>query len=185
VNHRLAVVLLFVGVLGLVAACSQATIGSGIPTTTGSGQPNSSGAGTTSSGAGSSLKSIQPCSLLSAAVVSQYQLAQSDTIPGTGGRPCNWQNTTDASGIGYVVDLTVRDSQGTKDFNSEGNTVTSENVGRHQGLQAITNAGGGCDVTIGVTDSSRVDIEVVAGTDTNHACDLANQLAKLVEPQLP
>jgi hypothetical protein len=184
VNRRLTVVLLFVSVLGL-AACSQTTTGSGSPTTTGGGQPDTSGVGTTSSGAGSGLKSIQPCALLGAAVVSQYQLSLSDTTPGTGARPCNWQNTTDNNGIGYTVEIDIRDSQGIKDYIPAGDTLSSDNVGRHQGLQAKASAGGGCDVTIGVTDSSRVDVQLVAGTDTNRACDLANQLAKLVEPQLP
>jgi hypothetical protein len=169
-------------VLGL-AACSQTTTGNGIPTTT--GQPGTSGAGATSSGAGSGLKSIRPCDLLGAAVVSQYQLSLSDTTPGTDARPCNWQNTTDNNGVGYAVEIDIRDSQGIKDYNPAGDTLTADNIGRHQGQQGKAAAGGGCDVTIGVTDSSRVDVQVVAVTDTNRACDLANQFARLVEPQLP
>jgi hypothetical protein len=187
VTHRSVIACLTVAAMFGLAACTQTTIGNGTPAnTTASTDPTGdSSASSTSSSTGASMKSIQPCSLLSAAVLNEYQLSSSDVTPGSGARPCDWDNVTDNDGIGYSVELDIRDSQGIKDFNTAGYTIAGEKIGRHQGQQATENAGGGCIVTIGVTDSSRVDVVVTAGTDTSRACDLANQFAKLIEPQLP
>jgi hypothetical protein len=188
VNRRLAILpLVAMAALGL-AACSSTTTGQGTPVTTpaqggtGGSSPSSSG----SSGDGSSaLASVQPCNLLSSATLSQFGLSKTQSITIPAARPCDWTKPVDINGAnGYSVEIAIRDSQGIKDINTAGNTVTEDNVGSHDGRLVQADAGGGCIVVIGVGDSSRVDVSV-AGTDTNQACSVANQLAKVVEPQLP
>lgn len=190
-NRRYAVLVPVIMAAFALAACNSSTSGSPTGSATTSQQtggdtstPTSSSGG--SNGGGSPLASVDPCSLLNQSVLSQYGLSKSSTISGTGGRPCNWQKPVDINGKnGYSVEIDVRDSQGLKDINANGFTVTTDNVGSHQGRLAQLNVGGSCFVAIGVTDSSRVDVGVAAGTDTTQACQLANQLAKVVEPQLP
>lgn len=43
---------------------------------------------------------------------------------------------------------------------------------------------GGCVIAIGVTDESRVDIQVT-GVDTSKACEMVDKLARLAEPKVP
>lgn len=190
-NRRLAILpLVAMAALGL-AACSSTTTGQGTPVTTpaqgstggAAGSPSSSA----SSGGGSSaLAAVQPCDLLSSSTLSQFGLSRTQSITIPAARPCDWTKPVDINGVnGYSVEIAIRDSQGIKDINTAGNKVTEDNVGSHDGRLIQSDAGGSCIVVIGVSDSSRVDVGVEAGTDTNQACSVANQLAKVVEPQLP
>jgi predicted small secreted protein len=195
VNRRLAVLpLLAAAVFGL-AACNSTTTGTGTPAATNGGSaPSSSDAGSSSStseGSGSpsgegGLASVQPCSLVSSSALSQYQLTPSGTSNADGARSCDYHRPVDINGQnGAAVGIDVRDSQGLKDIAATGYTVTDDNIGSHQGKQAQLNAGGGCFVAIGVGDSARVDVQVSATANTTQACQLANALAKVVEPRLP
>jgi Protein of unknown function (DUF3558) len=180
-SRRTTVLPLAVAALLGVAACTNSTTGNGSPApTVGSTQ---SGGGSTSSGSG--LTSIQPCDLLSSDILSQNQLGTPTTANEGGARTCHWQNTTASEGIGYAVGVGIRDSQGIKDVNPDGYTVTPDNIGGHPGRQLQSTLSGTCIIAIGVTNSSRVDVTVNAGTDPVQGCQLANQFAKLVEPNLP
>lgn len=176
--------------LGL-AACSSPTIGSGTTApTTGANQPTNGGGTPSTADSGgngaSSLSSVQPCNLLSSAVMSQYGLSPASSITVPDARPCNWSKPVDINGNnGYSVEIDIREHQGLKDINTAGSTITQDNIGTHPGRQFSLDAGGSCTVSIGVTNASRVDVGVTAGTDTNQACQVANNLAKVVEPQLP
>jgi hypothetical protein len=131
------------------------------------------------------LTSIQPCNLLSSDVVSQNQLGSPTPGNESGARICSWQNTTANNGDGYTIGVGIRDSQGIKDVSPDGYTVTPDNIGGHQGRQLQSTQSGTCIIAIGVTNSSRVDVTVNAGTDPVQGCQLANQFAKVVEPNLP
>jgi hypothetical protein len=177
VNRRTAVLILVVAAVLGVAACTSSTTGNGTPA------PTTNAAGPTSGGP--SLTSIQPCDLLSSGDASQNQLGTPTTDNGNGARGCTWQNTTANNGDGYTVGVDIRDSQGIKDINTGGYTVTTDNIGSHPGRQLQSTVSGSCDIVIGVTNSSRVDVDVNAGTDPVQGCQLANQFAKFVEPNLP
>jgi hypothetical protein len=166
--------------LGL-AACTNSTTGNGTPAPT----ANTSQPGNSSPTGSPGLASIQPCDLLTSDVVSQNQLGSPSPGNDSGARSCNWQNTTANNSDGYNVRVSIRDSQGIKDINSDGYTVTTDNIGSHPGRQLQATLSGSCDIVIGVTNSSRVDVIVNAGTDPVQGCQLANQFAKLVEPNLP
>jgi hypothetical protein len=131
------------------------------------------------------LASIQPCDLLSATDISQNQLTKSDSGTGSGARTCGWQNTTADNGFGYSVSVSIRDSQGLSDINTDGYTMSDDAIGSHQGKQAQSTNGAGCFVAIGVSSSSRVDITATGSNGPAASCQLANQFAKLVEPNLP
>jgi hypothetical protein len=193
VNRFAVLSLLAMAMLGL-AACNSTTTGQGTaePTVnTSQSQQGGGGSAPTSSdtggsGGSASTTSLQPCDLLSSSVQSQFGLSKSDSISIPGARPCNWRKNVDENGLnGLSVEIDVRDQTGLKDAVTTGFTVTPDNVGSHQGEMLRLNAGGSCVVTLGVGDSARVDVVIAAGTDTNRACDVANQLAKVVEPQLP
>ncbi|HEY3611546.1 MAG TPA: DUF3558 family protein [Pseudonocardiaceae bacterium] len=182
-NRRSAVLLFVVAALLSLAACTNSTLGSGSPS--GGTQP---GGGPTSGGtmsSGPALSSIRPCDLLSSDIASQNQLGTPTPINEGGARACTWQNTTANNGIGYSIEVGIRDSQGINDVNTADSTVNPDNIGSHSGRQLQSTQSGLCLIAIGVTNSSRVDVVVSAGTDPVQGCQLANQFAKLVEPNLP
>jgi len=181
VSHRYTVLSFAVAALLAVAACTNSTTGSGSPAPTAGGGPTSGGP--TSGGSG--LTSIQPCDLLSSDIASQNQLGSPTPGNESGARTCVRHNVTANNGDGYIVGVGIRDSQGIKDVNPDGYTVTPDNIGSHPGRQLQSTLSGTCIIAIGVTNSSRVDVTVNAGTDPVQGCQLANQFAKLIEPNLP
>lgn len=180
-NRRYTVLPFVVAALLGVAACTNSTTGSGTPAPTAGG--GSTSGSPTSSGPG--LASIQPCDLLSSDIASQNQLGTPTPGNAGGARTCFRHNTTANNGDGYVAGVGIRDSQGIKDVSTDGFTVTTDNIGGHPGRQLQSTQASACIIAIGVTNSSRVDVTVTGGTDANQACQLANQFATLVEPNLP
>jgi hypothetical protein len=194
VNRRLAVLPLFAAAVFGLAACNNTTTGTGTAAPTGGGgAPTSSDGGSSasstdggSSGGSDSLAAVQPCSLVSSSALTQYQLSPSGTGNAGDARSCTYSRPVDINGNnGASVSIDVRDHQGLKDIVQTGYTMSDDKIGNHQGRQGQLNAGGGCFVAIGVDNSTRVDVQVSAGSDATQACQLANNLAKVVEPQLP
>jgi hypothetical protein len=188
VKRRLAILpLVAMAVFGL-AACNSTTPGQGTAEPTGGGSPSTtedSSAPSSGSGGGS-LASVDPCSLVSSSEESSLGLTRSDADTVPGGKPCDWTKPVDTNGQnGYAVEIVVRPNDGLNDVVTQGFTVQPVTVGSHQGKQLQLQAGGSCSIAIGVGNSSRVDFTVTAGTDTNQACQVANELAKAAEPQLP
>jgi hypothetical protein len=179
VNHRTAVLSLVVAVLLSVAACTSST--SGTPAST----ANTTQPGNSSPAASSALASMQPCDLLSSNDLSQNQLGSPTPENLGGARTCRWQNTTANNGDGYTIGVGIRESQGINNAGTDTDTVTTDNIGSHPGRQLQSTISGSCIIAIGVTNTSRVDVTVNAGTDPVQGCQLANQFAKLVEPNLP
>lgn len=183
--------MLAAAVFGLVA-CTSGTPGTANPTS-GGGQGTTGGSPTTTagsasgSGGGAPTLSLQPCNLPSASLLSQLQVTQSGGPSAeAGARTCTWQRPVDQNGVnGYVVGVDIRDSQGLADVNSNGYTVTQDNIGSHQAKQLKATGAGSCGVAVAVSAKSRVDLVATAGTDADMACQLANQLAQDVAPKLP
>lgn len=186
-NRRFAAVPVLAAAVLSLAACS--TTG-GTPTPAGGGPAQTGTAPTSgggSTGGGTSLSSLQPCSLISSSEAANLHLSAQGPDNSASAPSCDWQKPVDTNGQnGYSVGATIWASQGLGDVNTSGYSVTSVQLGGHQGKQlAATAAAGNCLVAIGVSDSSRVDITVNAGTDTNQACQVANQVAQAVAPELP
>lgn len=172
-----AVVVLAFGLAGL-AGCSTSTPGTGTPA-------GSSSAGPSTTTNGAALSSIQACNVLNSSQISQNGLTDQEATTGSGARSCQWSNDNFDNGNGYALKVDIRDSQGLAAINTSGYTVTDDPVGGHQGKQAQQTGGSGCIVSIGVSPTSRVDVLANTATDANQACTLANQFAKLIEPNLP
>ena len=180
-NRRSAVLTLVVTAVLGVAACTNSTTGNGTPAP----PTNTSQPGNSSPTGSPGLASIQPCDLLSANDLSQNQLGSPTPENVGGARTCRWLNTTANNGDGYSIGVGIRESQGINTASTDTDTVTPDNIGNHPGRQLQSTISGTCVIAIGVTNSSRVDVTVNAGTDPIQGCQLANQFAKLVEPNLP
>lgn len=165
-----------------LAACTSPTQGTGTP----AGPPTSEPTTATSSAAGSALAAIQPCDLISQSQATQNTLVPKGPSNEGAARNCSWSNPVADNGDGYAVEIGLRDSQGLKDINTDGFTMTDDQIGRHQGKQGEDTSTGDCLVFIGVTDTSRVDVVISDGnSDATEACQLANHYATLIEPELP
>jgi hypothetical protein len=178
---RLVVLAGLVVALAGAAACSSSTGGSGLPipsTSGGAGTTSAASGGdsTTSSSAssgGTSLANTDPCSLLTASDASSVGLqapGNPDNVAGE--RTCDYVGSQSTAIIGVSTDAGL---------SSFGNG-TSVAVGSHQGLQDDQGTGG-CQIAIGVSASSRVDVQVTPHSGSG--CPEAMSLAKLIEPKLP
>lgn len=173
------------------AACTSETPGqpTGSNTPTLSNRPTIPGGGTsTASPTGpkkpdpnaSPVRSMDPCTLLTAAQASELGVAQGkrdDSGTGTS-RTCEFV----ASGR-FNLGVTIFDVVGTKDVQATGEIKSVPSVGKHQAVQY--GYGTGCAVSIAITETSRVDAIVSAGSDTAKACQIALQAAQMIEPKLP
>jgi len=78
--------------------------------------------------------------------------------------------------------IAIRENGGVEDVPNTGFGVQhTEDDGRKYARSPSAN---GCTISIGVTDTSRVDV-VVSGMDTKEACDIANSLVEAAEPNVP
>lgn len=187
-NRQLTVLpVLAATILGL-GACSGTTPGTGSPAGADSATQLSDSNTTPSSDSGAKLASTQPCDLLSAGELSQLGVgAQGKAATDAGARTCSWQHPAGAGGAGYLIAADIRDHQGIKDIVTDGYSVTDHPVGRHQG-RLLRDATGGdlCAIIIGVTDSSRVDVNANTDAGTVDAsCQWTLRVAPLVEARLP
>jgi hypothetical protein len=80
------------------------------------------------------------------------------------------------------VSVELVDSLGLADLNAS-NIQQLPKIGSHEAASFV-DPGGGCGVSLAVTDSSRVD-NTASGGDDQQACQLATQLATAVERKLP
>jgi uncharacterized protein DUF3558 len=126
------------------------------------------------------MKDVSPCSLLSATEVTDLHAGASkeETINNT--RACRF-----VKGQGFVMSVGILDELGLDDVVANGAITPVPTVGSHKAVQW---KGGldSCAVSVEVTKTSRVDAvgTSVDGNDQK-SCDLALQVAKLVEPRLP
>lgn len=180
--------------LGIFAAvltgCSSSEDGEAAPTSDGStgsaaasaspssANPNESGAAT--------LAELDPCSLLSSEDLKQYGTFPPGEPENVGSlRGCNFDKNTDdpISDPNRVITVGIRDQQGLDDAVNRGNGVErSEADGRQY---ARIPSSGPCTIAIGVSATSRVDVMVVATEGTEKSCEIADEVAAVVEPKLP
>jgi hypothetical protein len=183
---------MLVALVGGVGACSDATNGSPVAggtttdnePTTGRTTPRTPTT-TSKSGSGASpIKDTDPCSLLTAQGQSQLGVSDGQKSQVGSGRKCQWRMRGPSDTTFFSV--IIYDNLGIKDLPPDLNPKALPDVGSHKAVQDTdSNNPGNCAVIMDVTESSRVSASVLIGTDTNKACDLAMQLAQLVEPELP
>jgi hypothetical protein len=183
VRGRLVVLPVVMTALFGLVACSNTTPGAAVTPPAGTATSANTPSSTAS---GSGLAAMQPCDLLSSTELSQNGLTSNGPSTGSGARSCRWDNNAYDNGLGYTIGADIRDSQGLKDINTVGYTLSDDPIGHHQAKQAQQINGDGCFVSISVTTTSRVDVPASTGAaDVNQSCVLANQYAKLIEPKLP
>lgn len=173
--------------LAVVSVSSCTSDEGGTPVPTGESTPTSSSGADSepSSPAGTSvaLAGIDPCSLLSDAEIAAYGNFGEPAPQNHGDdRSCNWQ-TQQGSGDSIGISVDIRNSQGVSDANDAGLGIDTTEVGGRQ-VARIPTQTGGCIIAIGVTESSRVDVRSNA-FDNQKSCDIADDLAGIVEPKLP
>lgn len=98
-------------------------------------------------------------------------------------RTCRWRKRGPSETIIFGVD--IWDTAGIDDVPDDVTINPLPDIGSHKAVQGPAKQGGSCTVFMAVTDSSRVGTTVTAGTDVQKGCELALQMAKLVEPKLP
>jgi hypothetical protein len=134
---------------------------------------------------GSTLASLEPCSLLSPvdrSTAGLSSLGQDKTIGAS--RACDW---TEPGSFG--VTITLDGSSGLSELSVAKGTSRKIKVGTHAALQVADKkaADGTCAVLLGVGDSAsaQVDVSNTNFTGTDLACRRAGTVAGLIEPKLP
>lgn len=165
-----------------VAACNSQTPGqaSGTTTTDGGGTQTTSGGGdtSTSTGGSGSLPVDQPCSLLSSADLQQLGVSDQPTQDMVGtAHTCELDTDSDHIIVG------IRTNAGLADLTGPA-AITDTQVGHHQAKEMKDTSANSCLVSVGVSDTSRIDV-TATGDGTDNPCTAAENAAKLVEPRLP
>ena len=187
--RRLALLVPVLVVLAGAVACSEKTDGSAQPTSTGQQTTGSTSTTRTTSSKptqSGDLQNKKPCTLLPSAGQSQLGISDGKEDKIGSARRCRWMQRGPQDT--FLFDVLINDDQGIKDLPSGNGREIKQlsDIGSHKTVQRTETANPGiCAVIMGVTETSRVTAQVTAGTDTQKGCDLAMQLAKLVEPELP
>lgn len=166
--------------LVLLAACSSTTQGSPSP---GDGPTNQTTEETTTAEQEpDGLAAIQPCDLLDAAGAAGLQLTGGQELSLGGARVCEYRREGATLNESFTVSVALWDNQGLDALNAS-NVQELPDLGSHKAVSFV-DAAGACGVGIGVGDKSRVDSSAVGG-DQELGCQLATQLATIVERKLP
>lgn len=166
--------------LALVAGCTQET--SGAPSPGSGGTTDSSLAPTESGTAEGGLADLEPCEVLDDADLAALELTGGEEKDFGGARVCRYRHDGATLNESFTVSVELFDSLGIADLNAS-NIQEMPNMGDHEAV-SFSDPTGGCGVSLGVTETSRVDNTAVGG-DLDDACVLVAQLATLVEQKLP
>jgi hypothetical protein len=166
-----------------LAGCSAETPGEPNPTgTTGSVGSTTSTRPPTNTSARSSLGSVDPCGLLEAADVAAFGANPGRRRGGSSAPSCDW--TVPGGKGGFSVD--IHPDRNVDQIVVRRGRLTDQVVGTRQGKRLEEDDGpGACMVSIPITDTSRVDFQGTANTNTAKACEYATRVAELIEPKLP
>ena len=181
-THRmLALPLIAVAVLG-VSACSSQNSGNPVANTTTAAQPTSGG----STSGGNALASVDPCSLITQTQVTNNGLMPGQTVNAPGGRACRWVEPDSGTAIdGYDVTVVIYNQAGLGQLNTTGGTVSDYTVGKYQGKLFQDTSLGNCIVSLGTSNTSRVDVYVNSSIDMTHSCQLVKEVAPKVVANFP
>jgi hypothetical protein len=127
---------------------------------------------------GNALPVSQPCSLVSQSALDQIGESAPPTPDQVGTAPDCSLTTPD-----FSIGVAIRTNVGLNGFSANGGTIHDITIGTHQGKQVLDDSGS-CEIGIGVSDSSRVDITATPAA-TADPCPIVAKLANLIEPKLP
>jgi Protein of unknown function (DUF3558) len=134
---------------------------------------------TTTAPSGPSLTGVDPCQLLAEPERTQLGLPAGTRSTTLGNPTCEWNPRG-----GAIVDLTLWTTRGLAELNTSNSKITELMIGSHQGRRLEHNEPGICDVDIAVAAKSSVTVGALHD-QTAQACALAEQVARLIEPNLP
>jgi hypothetical protein len=182
---RRSVLLLSVAaaVFGL-AGCAEETSGSARPNPTSdptTAATEQSEETTTTEEQAGGLADVEPCDLLPASGATQLGLTEGTETSIGQGRTCRWRFEGTTLDDSFTVDLVLHDERGIDEV--VGTNITPITIGGHDAVR-FNDSTGGCIVSIAVGDTSRVD-SLATGGNLQRGCELTDQLAAAVEPQLP
>ncbi|MGB3442891.1 MAG: DUF3558 family protein [Actinophytocola sp.] len=175
----------------LLAGCAEQTQGSPTPDgdstaertiTTDPDAPTDSSEPSTPDDEPGGLADVDPCGLVDQAALGSLGLTGGEGKTLGEARVCRYRHDGATLNESFTVSVELFDTRGLSDI--VGTSVTQlPKIGAHDAASFIGPAGG-CGVSLGVGESSRVDNTAVGG-DQQQGCQLAAQLAALVEPKLP
>lgn len=184
-SYRPAVALV-AALLALVAGCTQQTSGDPSPGSGGTTDSSSPPPTTESSEPGGSteggLADLKPCEVLDDADLAALELTGGDEERIGEVRICRYRHDGATLNESFTVSVELFDNIGLADLNAK-NIQELPNIGDHEAA-SFFDPTGGCGVSLGVTETSRVDNTAIGG-DEELACQFATQLATLVERKLP
>jgi uncharacterized protein DUF3558 len=172
--------------LVLLAGCTEQT--SGAPSATGSptsaSEQGSDETTTTTEdqGGGGGVADLKPCDILESSDLQALQLTGGDEKESNGARACRYRREGATLNDTLTVSVELFDELGLDDLNTD--NIQKTTIGDHEAA-SWTDPLGACGMSIGVTDSSRIDNTAVGGENQQLACQLATQLATAVEKRLP
>jgi len=171
--------------LVLLAGCTEQTPGdpaaSGSPTSA-SEQGTDETTTTTEEQGGGEVADLKPCDVLDSSDLQALQLTGGDERESNGARACRYRHEGATLNDTLTVSVELFDSLGLDDLNTD--NIQRSTIGDHEAA-SWTDSLGACGVSIGVTDSSRIDNTAVGGANQQLACQFATQLATAVERKLP
>jgi hypothetical protein len=171
----------------LLAGCTSSQNGTASPAGSEPSAPTPDGSSSADPGSATTT-SLEPCTLLTAADVSQYNTFGDAKEQKLGkARVCSYlHRTATASEKSIGINVAIRDDAPLDSVNDTGNGIKDLQVNGRKAKEASGNAPLGCTVALGVGDQARVDVNVTAVPTIEQACQIAEDVAtKIVEPKLP
>lgn len=174
-------------IAALISACGGSTGGdpSLVPTTSSDTGATHSSTSTThktsSQNPVQTLENTKPCDLLSKHEVEQLGLTDENRSDSVKSRGCSWHYGTASVGVA------IRAHQSIDTFHlsqAQGGKAVKPIKINGRAAKEQPNVSGGCAVTVRVTNTSRVDVQV-QGLAPSKSCAAARQVAEVVETHLP
>jgi hypothetical protein len=170
--------------LVLLAGCSEKTRGNPSAGDGPTGQTtDESTPDTSESATRGGIADLQPCAVLDDADLTALGLTSGEEKDVGSARVCRYRHDGASLAETFTVSIELFDSLGLADLNAS-DIQQLPKIGSHDAASFV-DPSGGCGVSIGVTDKSRVDNAATGGSNQQLACQLATQLATVVERKLP
>lgn len=172
----------------LVAGCAEQTAGNPSAgsepsiTTSEDTPPSSDTDEPTDEPSESGLADVSPCDLADESARTGLGLTGGEEKELGGARVCRFRKDGATLDESYTVSVEIFDDKGVGDIVAT-DVQQLPKIGGHDAAK-YTGTTGGCAVSLAVSEETRVDATAVGG-ELQQGCVLAQQLATIVEPNLP
>ncbi|MEA5361606.1 DUF3558 family protein [Amycolatopsis sp., V23-08] len=170
----------------LLAGCTSTQGGTASPAQSPSAGDSSAPETSASAGGGGTESISDPCTLIEAGDLSSYGEFNPPVSKKLGtARSCSYQKKiASASDESIVVGANVRDDASIDQVNDTGGGVVDKDVNGRKAREASGGSVAACTLGLAV-GASRVDVVVTTVSSADQACQIAEAVAKAVEPRLP